>query len=69
MNLYSHARDREGAGQPVDDRKDLLRPHRCHTILNRTHTCPKGLNPACPKGLNPAMAIAEIKRMLVQRRL
>ena len=28
----------------------------CHTILNCTN--------ACPKGLNPAKAIAEIKKML-----
>ena len=33
--------------------------YRCHTIMNCTDTC--------PKGLNPAKAIAEIKKMLVQR--
>ena len=33
-----------------------LKLYRCHTILNCTS--------ACPKGLNPAKAIAEIKKML-----
>ena len=33
--------------------------YRCHTIMNCTETC--------PKGLNPAKAIAEIKKMLVER--
>ena len=35
---------------------DELKLYRCHTILNFTN--------ACPKGLNPAKAIAEIKKML-----
>jgi succinate dehydrogenase / fumarate reductase iron-sulfur subunit len=35
---------------------DELKLYRCHTILNCTS--------ACPKGLNPAKAIAEIKKML-----
>ena len=35
---------------------DELKLYRCHTILNCTR--------ACPKGLNPAKAIAEIKKML-----
>ena len=33
--------------------------YRCHTIMNCAETC--------PKGLNPARAIAEIKKMMVQR--
>ena len=37
---------------------DELKLYRCHTILNCTN--------ACPKGLNPAKAIAEIKKMLVR---
>ena len=36
---------------------DELKLYRCHTILNCTS--------ACPKGLNQAKAIAEIKKMLV----
>ena len=35
---------------------DELKLYRCHTILNCTN--------ACPKGLNPAKAIAEIKKMI-----
>ncbi len=36
---------------------DPFKLYRCHTIMNCTD--------ACPKGLNPAKAIAEIKRKLV----
>ncbi len=35
---------------------DSFKLYRCHTIMNCTDTC--------PKGLNPAKAIAEIKKML-----
>ena len=35
---------------------DELKLYRCHTIMNCTN--------ACPKGLNPAKAIGEIKKML-----
>ena len=38
---------------------DELKLYRCHTILNCTS--------ACPKGLNPAKAIAEIKKMMVEK--
>lgn len=38
---------------------DAFRLYRCHTIMNCTNTC--------PKGLNPAKAIAEIKKMMVAR--
>jgi len=40
--------------------EDAYSMYRCHTILNCTA--------ACPKGLNPARAIAEIKKMLLARR-
>ena len=40
--------------------EDPFRLYRCHTIMNCTKTC--------PKGLNPAKAIAEIKKMMVERR-
>jgi len=33
--------------------------YRCHTIMNCTDTC--------PKGLNPAKAIGEIKKLIVER--
>ncbi len=34
--------------------------YRCHTIMNCTKTC--------PKGLNPAKAIGEIKKLMVERK-
>jgi succinate dehydrogenase / fumarate reductase iron-sulfur subunit len=51
----------EATGERLDDLEDPFRLYRCHTIMN----CAK----ACPKGLNPAKAIAEIKKMMVARRL
>lgn len=50
----------EDTGERLDNLEDPFRLYRCHTIMNCTNTC--------PKGLNPAKAIAEIKKMLVQRR-
>ena len=50
----------EAAGERLDDLEDPFRLYRCHTIMNCTATC--------PKGLNPAQAIGEIKNMLVERR-
>jgi succinate dehydrogenase / fumarate reductase iron-sulfur subunit len=49
----------EATGERLDQLEDPFRLYRCHTILNCTNTC--------PKGLNPAAAIAEIKRMMVER--
>ena len=37
---------------------DAFKLYRCHTIMNCTKTC--------PKGLNPAKAIAEIKKEVVK---
>ena len=51
----------ENTGERLDDLEDPFRLYRCHTIMNCTSTC--------PKGLNPAKAIAGIKQMLVERRL
>ena len=51
----------EATGERLDELEDPFRLYRCHTILN----CSK----ACPKGLNPAKAIAEIKLMMVERQL
>jgi succinate dehydrogenase / fumarate reductase iron-sulfur subunit len=51
----------EATGERLDALEDPFRLYRCHTIMN----CAK----ACPKGLNPAKAIAEIKRMMVERQL
>ena len=44
----------------LDSREDPFRLYRGHTILNCTRTC--------PKGLNPGKAIADIKKMLIERR-
>ena len=49
----------EAAGERLDDMEDPFKLYRCHTIMN----CTK----ACPKGLNPAKSIAEIKKMIVKR--
>jgi len=46
----------EDRKQRLEKVADELKLYRCHTILNCTN--------ACPKGLNPAKAIAEIKKML-----
>jgi succinate dehydrogenase iron-sulfur subunit len=49
----------ERTGERLDELEDPFRLYRCHTILN----CTK----ACPKGLNPAAAISSLKRQLVER--
>ena len=51
----------EASGRRLDELEDPFRLYRCHTILN----CAK----ACPKGLNPAKAIAEVKKLMVERQL
>ena len=50
----------EATGERLDELEDPFRLYRCHTIMNCTN--------ACPKGLNPARAIAETKRMIATRR-
>lgn len=50
----------EATGERLDGLEDPFKLYRCHTIMN----CAK----ACPKSLNPAKAIAEVKKLLVQRR-
>jgi len=49
----------EATGERLDNLEDPFRLYRCHTIMNCTNTC--------PKGLNPAKAIAETKKMMVER--
>jgi succinate dehydrogenase / fumarate reductase iron-sulfur subunit len=56
----SDSRD-EATGERLDNLEDPFRLYRCHTIMN----CAK----ACPKHLNPAKAIAEIKKMMVERQV
>ncbi|MGD8711013.1 MAG: succinate dehydrogenase iron-sulfur subunit [Ectothiorhodospiraceae bacterium] len=50
----------EATGERLDDLEDPFKLYRCHTIMNCTSVC--------PKGLNPAKAIAEIKKLMVARR-
>jgi succinate dehydrogenase / fumarate reductase iron-sulfur subunit len=50
----------EATGERLDQLEDPFRLYRCHTIMNCTRTC--------PKGLNPGKAIAEIKKLMVARR-
>ena len=56
----SDSRD-EATGERLDQLEDPFRLYRCHTIMNCAQTC--------PKGLNPAKAIAEIKKLMVERRM
>lgn len=51
----------ESTGERLDDLEDPFRLYRCHTILNCAQVC--------PKGLNPAKAIAELKKMMVERQV
>jgi succinate dehydrogenase / fumarate reductase iron-sulfur subunit len=50
----------ESTGERLDELEDPFRLYRCHTIMNCTSTC--------PKGLNPAKAIGSLKEKMVQRR-
>lgn len=49
----------EATGERLDELEDPFKLYRCHTIMNCTNTC--------PKGLNPGKAIAEIKSMIAER--
>jgi len=51
----------ESTGSRLDNLEDPFRLYRCHTITNCAQVC--------PKGLNPAKAIAELKRLMVERQL
>lgn len=50
----------DARNERLDQLEDPFKLYRCHTIMNCTE--------ACPKGLNPAKAIAEIKRLMVERK-
>jgi succinate dehydrogenase / fumarate reductase, iron-sulfur subunit len=50
----------ESTEERLDELDDAFKLYRCHTIMNCTDTC--------PKGLNPAKAIAETKKLLVSRK-
>jgi succinate dehydrogenase / fumarate reductase iron-sulfur subunit len=49
----------EAAGERLDQLDDAFKLYRCHTIMNCTKTC--------PKGLNPAKSIAEVKKLMAAR--
>jgi len=49
----------EATGDRLDELEDPFKLYRCHTIMNCAQVC--------PKGLNPAKAIAEIKKLMVER--
>ncbi|WP_323993238.1 succinate dehydrogenase iron-sulfur subunit [Nguyenibacter sp. L1] len=51
----------EHAGDRLDALEDPLKLYACRTIMNCTQTC--------PKGLNPAKAIAEIKKLQLERKM
>ena len=49
----------QATGERLDRLEDPFRLYRCHTIMNCTRTC--------PKGLNPARAISHTKQMMSDR--
>ncbi|SNB54577.1 succinate dehydrogenase subunit B [Arboricoccus pini] len=50
----------EATGDRLDELEDPFKLYRCHTIMNCTNSC--------PKGLNPAQAIGSIKQMIAERK-
>ncbi|MEF2072106.1 succinate dehydrogenase iron-sulfur subunit [Consotaella aegiceratis] len=63
LNAYrwlADSRD-EATGERLEILEDPYRLYRCHNIMNCTQTC--------PKGLNPALAINEIRAMMVKRKI
>ena len=50
----------ETRNERLEELEDSFKLYRCHTIMN----CAK----ACPKNLNPAKAIAELKKMMVEKK-
>jgi succinate dehydrogenase / fumarate reductase, iron-sulfur subunit len=49
----------EATGKRLDALEDPFKLYRCHTIMNCTQTC--------PKGLNPAKAIGKVKELMLER--
>jgi succinate dehydrogenase / fumarate reductase iron-sulfur subunit len=49
----------QAIGERLDDLNDPYRLFRCHTIMNCTDVC--------PKGLNPSRAIGHIRQLLLRR--
>jgi succinate dehydrogenase / fumarate reductase iron-sulfur subunit len=50
----------EATAERLDELEDPFKLYRCHTIMNCTQTC--------PKGLNPARAIGKIKQAIADRK-
>jgi len=50
----------EATGERLEQLEDPYKVFRCHTIMNCADTC--------PKGLNPALAIAETKKLILERK-
>ena len=63
LNSYRWINDSrdEAKGERLDELDDPFKLYRCHTIMSCTDVC--------PKGLNPAKSIAEIKKLMVQRKM
>ena len=63
LSAYRWLQDSRDKAQDerLDYLEDSFKLYRCHTIMNCTNVC--------PKDLNPAWAIAEIKKLLVKRKL
>jgi succinate dehydrogenase / fumarate reductase iron-sulfur subunit len=51
----------EATGERLDELDDPFKLYRCHTIMSCTDSC--------PKGLNPAKSIAEIKKLMIKRKM
>ena len=49
----------EATQDRLNELEDPFKLYRCHTIMNCTNTC--------PKGLNPAAAIGKVKKLMVER--
>ena len=49
----------QATDERLEDLDDPFKLYRCHTIMNCAKTC--------PKGLNPALAIAEVKKLMVEK--
>jgi len=61
LNAYRWVIDSrdEAKERRLDELEDSFKLYSCHTIMNCTKTC--------PKGLNPAKAIGSLKQLMVDR--
>jgi len=63
LNAYRWINDSrdEATGERLNELDDSFKLYRCHTIMSCTD--------ACPKDLNPAKSIAEIKKLMIKRKI